>query len=280
MSNISRRAVYFFLCWAVLVGTTVGASLKIDRELLDDIADDSPLSRAAERPAWHYLFKVLHDHTEKELEQAKFADVGFVELSRQSSEYRGKLVAVRGTLLRCNFIPTSAEASPFDDEVVSEPVKPPKPTGFYESWILLGDEKRVPISVCSLEVPDGMPQGDEINEKIDVLGFFYKRQLYLSGNDEVTTPTILAKTLHWMPTPVAERKARPGEKPFWLQDKAFWQLVCVIIACWVVIRFLSRRWIVQRKPIQFEFHHDNDKKDEDRTPRSPVDFPKIDVDKK
>ncbi len=243
MSNIFRQGVLIFLC---LFGVDAAAAPTVDRERLESIEDDTPLSRAVEKPAWDYLFGILHDSSETDLKRTAFAEVGFVELSRQPSEYRGRLVSVRGKLLRCQFIPERKESSPF-----AEPsAEPSKPLGFYESWILLNDEKHVPITVCSTAVPDDMPLGDDLLEKVELTGFFYKRQLFLSAeNEEVSAPTILAKTLHWFPD--AKKEIERKRSAAWWLDKYFWQIIILLVVVWLTLRTLSRQ-TERRNRLKFE----------------------------
>ena len=223
MSTIPR----LFFC--LFMTASIGPML--DRERLEEIEDNTPLSRSAEKSAWDYLFDILRRSSQAELDTAVFAEVGFVELSRQPKEYRGRIVTVHGRLLRCDFIPERQKPSPVES--------PKAPAGFYESWILLNDEKRIPISICSLGVPDSLPLGDDLNEQVEVTGFFYKRRLFLSAEgEEVTTPTLLAKSFRWFPD--AKNKAAPQRPARWI-NQYFGQILIVLIVMWMALRTLCRR---------------------------------------
>ena len=228
MSNITCLFFCFFA-----VGMVNGPVT--DRERLEIIEDDTPLTRAADKPAWDYLFDILRRSSQAELGKTVFAEVGFVELSRQPKEYRGRLVSVRGKLLRCNFISERREPSPFGES------ERPKPAGFYESWVLLKDEKRIPIAVCSLKVPENFPLGNELNEQVELVGFFYKRQLFLSAEgEEVTTPTLLAKTFRWFPDTKKEKETVSPKSTRWI-DQYFWSILIVLGTTWFTLRTLSRQ---------------------------------------
>lgn len=226
----------------------------VPRELLRTIDDDSPLNRPAERAAWDALFRILRRYSEAEIESAPSEPVGFVELNRQPVEYRGRLVRITGSCKRCIFRPQREEPGPFDDLAEETPatenVDAPETAeaanssgsaisalkGYYEAWVIVADRKDVPICVCLLDVPDDFPLGEQIDEPVTVTGFFYKRQLFLSSEDEeVVTPTLLAKSLRWDPAPALE--------PITLKRHPEWALylsVGAVVLCWFFFRLWQR----------------------------------------
>ncbi|MDR0336176.1 MAG: hypothetical protein LBI18_03700 [Planctomycetaceae bacterium] len=206
--NYLLSFIFFFV---FQLGFVFGAFPVVEREHLEGIVDDSPLARSEDKPVWDYLFGILRKHSEAEIDNALCTRVGFTELNRQPVEYRGQLVCITGRLVRCEWIPQHREPEPFDEELPEdEGLSAKKSNGFYESWILVRDKKDIPISVCSLAVPEHFPMGDGLNEQVLVTGFFYKRRLFLSSDDEeLTTPTILAKTLRRIPSTTQKPKPVP-----------------------------------------------------------------------
>ncbi|MDR2116151.1 MAG: hypothetical protein LBP87_07205 [Planctomycetaceae bacterium] len=285
MTNILRKTVYsifvsFFsfviplvISPGIMCNVFGGEFLFVERERLEAIVDNTPLARSEDKPAWDYLFGILRENSETEIEKANGDIVGFTELNRQPAEYRGKLVRITGRLVRCEWIPQHQESEPFDEKL-PEHGKPlekllekspekllekslkklPKKewNGFYESWILVRDKKDIPISVCSLTIPEKISVGDGLNEHVSVTGFFYKRRLFLSSdNEELTTPTILAKTLHW--TPLATEKPKPVSTMKLIRNNTF-ILLGFLLFLWFSFRIFSRHLRrSNRKSIQIKF---------------------------
>lgn len=215
----------------------------LDRQMLEDVVDDSPLNRTGDRPAWDAVFDMLKSTPQGTLEKASPDVVGFLELDRQPVEYRGRLVRISGRLLRCGFIPEAPEPKTFDEALpddASEPDVRPKRHGFFMSWILVSDKKDVPICVCSSEVPEGFPESDTLDEAVTVTGIFYKRGLFLSADDEMfTTPTILAKTLTWSST-ASKTAEKKRNAPSGMLKRQFWGFLALLIVLWIAFRFLGK----------------------------------------
>lgn len=236
----------------------------VDRNRLTGIVDDAPLTRAGDKAGWDYLFGVLRECSQEEIERLEGEWVGFLQLQRQPVEYRGRLVQITGRLVRCEFVPQPQSENPLDvnvsDDNASQAHFSGRMPGFYESWVLVKDEKHIPISVCTLEVPVGFPVADGLDEQVTVTGFFYKRRLFLSADDEeVTTPTILAKSFHWISeekvgttkTGATQNRRQNGMSK---RDGMTWALVFVI-ALWLVLRYSTRRIAKKnndREPIRFD----------------------------
>jgi hypothetical protein len=262
--NILRKTVYlilvsifsFVILSSVVYNVFGGEILFVERERLEVIVDNTPLARSEDKPAWDYLFEILREHPETEIEKADYDAVGFTELNRQPVEYRGRLVRITGRLVRCEWIPQHQEPKPFDEDLPekensSEKMSKKESNGFYESWILVRDKKDIPISVCSLTIPEKIPVGDGLNERVSVTGFFYKRRLFLSSDsEELTTPTILAKTLRW--TPLSAEKPKPVSVMQIIRNNTFIILFFLLIL-WFIFRISSRHLRrSNRKPIQIK----------------------------
>lgn len=226
---------------------THAGTLSIDRQRLSGVEDNTPLSRFSDRPAWDYLHRILRDHSAEEIERNDPETVGFRDLDRQPVEYRGRTVRIKGRLLRCEFLSISREPGPFENEDSTTKY------GVYESWILVPDKKDVPILVCSLEIPDGFPQGDDLNESVEATGFFYKRHLFLSSEDEeVVAPTILAKTIRWFPRAKADDTPEESPRSGTLGSAVVIPLACLIVL-WIAFRLGYKKMFRRRRrePIRF-----------------------------
>jgi hypothetical protein len=245
----------------------------VDRERLKMVADDMPLARPDDKEAWNYLFELLQNIDQAELDKIKTTSqnhssqidsitnhktgeittceiVGFTELDQQPAEYRGRLVRISGRLIRCE-----------------------KKRNYYESWVLVNDKKNIPICVCSLEIPpeaaryiiasfnsaslnqqpntttppnnivaqnnqynqDGIiPRQNQIN--VTTTGFFYKRQLCISNkNEEFTAPTILTKSLSISKTTEKINTTQTNQDTFFSFEFTF--TVVLIFLAWIICRF-------------------------------------------
>lgn len=216
------------------------SSLTVDRERLSGIADDSPLNRSGDKEGWDYLFGLLREHSERSLEQGGAETVGFAVLDRQPVEYRGRPVRIEGRLLRCEWTPSPRRSEPFGSNHGARP-------GFYESWVLVQDRRDIPISVCSLEIPAGFPLGAARNERVSVVGFFYKRRLFLTAEgEEYTAPTILAKTFRQLPAASGQGDAGAGRSRN-AAGRFFWQGVVVLAVVWLSFRLFRRYFLPSRR---------------------------------
>lgn len=154
----------------------------VNLEHLATVRDDRPF-HPDEHHAWFHLLGILGQTDQKTLEEHSTGGVTFVQLDRQSKLYRGELVSFRGEVRRA----TETKASKNEYGVDK----------FFRLWILMADNRRDPITVDVLELPHGFPLGDEIQEQVEVTGFFFKRRAYLGRDDIFTTPSLLARTVGW-----------------------------------------------------------------------------------
>lgn len=278
-SCLAVAILYLFLAGILFEGglhdTAYAAEIPVDRTRLEGIQDNTPLARSGDKAGWDYLRGLLSRYTQKKVEQARPVKVSFMELDRQPIEYRGRLVQVEGKLLRCELIPFQEESTPFDtiktlgDTATTDDTEISNNTaadehspeanqhrrGFYKSWVQLPDRLDIPVCILSLEVPENFPvDKDGLNEPVVATGFFYKRQLFLSSEgEEVTTPTIMARSFRWNPVVKGEdAKAKKSSA----QVQAFWGAILTVLLLWMVCRFLAPRFFgrrPQRERIQFDF---------------------------
>lgn len=154
----------------------------VNLEYLATVRDDRPF-HVDEHHAWFHLLGILGQTDQKTLEEHSTGGVTFVQLYRQSKLYRGELVSFRGEVRR------ATEKKPSKNEYGVDKS--------FRLWILMADNRRDPITVDVLELPHGFPLGDEIQEQVEVTGFFFKRRAYLGRDEIFTTPSLLARTVQW-----------------------------------------------------------------------------------
>jgi hypothetical protein len=257
----------------------------IDKERLKAIADDTPLARSGDKDGWNYLFDILRNADQSELDALYGSDnefrqhkgiaalaenssennlkpidsdnaandnnpscevVGFTELDRQPAEYRGRLVRITGKIIRCD-----------------------KKKDYYVSWILLADKRNIPVCVCSIELPNEMmeritqkSQNSQNSQKTQesqskkvifatVTGYFYKRQLCISDKlDEFTTPTILSKSFILHEANDAD-SFQSGINVTKKQNRfasiEFILILLIVIIAWIVCRSYFNRTFARRR---------------------------------
>jgi len=169
----------------------------LDTLAMDEIKDDMVISRSAEQHAWFRLFERLIEQDEQSLEQQSLGEASFVQLFRQTDEYRGKLVTVRG---RTELV--YRVMAPKNDLDIEE---------YFIFWLYPRDSSNSPIVVYMLDLPPDFPEvGTDhtpLRENISFTGYFFKRWAYSAKDGIRTAPLLLAKAPQWQPeaqTPIAQ----------------------------------------------------------------------------
>jgi hypothetical protein len=165
---------------------------RVDPSLLEQIRDDSPF-RSTEKEAWFQMLRVLEGTEEEVLQTASIGRVTFVQLFQQPDQYRGELVTVVGTLRRAERV--SAPTNDYGFRRYTRVVLQPE------------DNPRDPMIGYVLQLPEEMPRGMEIEERVEITGFFFKRWEYAAQSDLRIAPVVLAKTVRWTPRPAASDDA-------------------------------------------------------------------------
>jgi len=189
---------------ALLVPTTKRPWTEQDRrqlldlqQLVDDISlksirDDS-FWRPGEQHAWFRWFETLIRTDPAQLQRESSGQVGFLQLFKQSAEYRGKLVSIQGTAR----LAYRVKAPPNIHGISTYVVYWVKPKGGPNS----------PIVVYALETPADFPvvnekagtsAGTPLNEEVTFTGFFVKRWAYSSESGLKTAPLMVARGPVWI----------------------------------------------------------------------------------
>jgi hypothetical protein len=162
---------------------------------LRTVRDDSPFSRT-EHDAWFNLLDVLNKADLKELKRASRGPTTFVQLFRQSDEYRGEVVTLHGVVRRVYRV-----TAPKNDHGIKS---------YFQVWLTPDDNlSNVEVVFC-LRLPAGFPTGEGIAEHAEVTGFHFKRWLYRAQDSLRSAPVILAQTIEWQKRPVLGKRADEG----------------------------------------------------------------------
>ncbi len=168
---------------------------------LSAVRDDS-FFRAAERDAWFHLLQILAKTEPAELSRASAGRVSFVQLFQQSTDYRGRIVRLKGTVRRA-----SPMTSPKNDYGIER---------YYQLWLSPDDNPSSPIVLFCLELPEGFPTGMTLAERAEVEGFYYKRLAYEAADTLRTAPTVLARGIQWHPAPKSQPIGPPAPGSPWM----------------------------------------------------------------
>ena len=176
----------------------------MDIGLLDDVRDRQGLL-AADRECFYQMLAVVKAVPYAELLRLAASDTALhVLLDRNEyPRWRGRVVALTGNVRRAVRISIEApdiqsrlgidhyyELNMFIDESVKVIRSKEDPEPVYYS--------RYPIVCCVRQLPQGIPLGEDINESVRVVGFFYKLYAYeseftstLSENRQQLSPLII-----------------------------------------------------------------------------------------
>jgi hypothetical protein len=161
-----------------------GAVLAASPAALDRVRDDT-VFRAADRDAWFEIWKTLRDDGPPP--PAAVHRVTFSELFGQPRSFRGRPVAIAGTLRRLEQVDAPANDYGID--------------GYWQGWLEPEGGPASPIVVYFLDVPEGMPTGLAIAEPADVTGYFFKRWAYAAKDTVRLAPLVMAASPRWSPPP-------------------------------------------------------------------------------
>jgi hypothetical protein len=145
-------------------------------------------------------------------------DVGFVELNDRPAEYRGRLLAFRGTLWRLT----------------------PQGDDLFEAWVYTSDAANNPTRVLLTELPAAITPGNKLDQPIEFAGYFIKRYGYATERGTHVAPLFVARTLTLKPAIGASQKLRRQQS--WLQ----W-ILGLAVACFATL-FLFRQLSRELQP--------------------------------
>lgn len=194
--------------------------------LIESVKDNTSLIQERERTTWNHVLEVLDENSSESIREASLGQVDYRALNKQPGAYRGRIVTVRGTLLRAQRIETGiAELMSSEPSLIDI---------YYECWILLPDEKTYPICACVLSLPENIRSGNNLKTEIVLDGFFYKKRTYFSDGQQYVTPVIIGKTLESVSK--ADSIGNSGDFNF-SRSQVTTVLIIVLICLWIAFRF-------------------------------------------
>ncbi len=207
---------------------------QFDQRALAQIEDNTPL-RSADSEAWDRCWEKLQALSPAALSRAE-GPLSFVQLFSQPAEYRGRLVRVTGTV-RWGYR-VDAQEQRFGT------------SGYIVLGILPGHGTSSPMVVYCVELPPGFPEirrgesaerGSQLDEDVEVTGFFFKRWLHSSAGGANLSPLILGRITQWAPHPASLRNAPAARISAWTAAVAVMAMALLGtgIATWV---YRSSRW--------------------------------------
>ena len=146
---------------------------------LDSLAKvrDATVFRDADNDAWFQTWTTLRDVGLDGLRRARPQQVGFRELFGQPRSFRGRLVRMQGTLHRAEQL-----TAPRNDYGVES---------YWQCWMEPAGGPASPVVVQCLALPAGMPSGMDIEESVEILGYFFKNYAYNAADAIRVAPLIM-----------------------------------------------------------------------------------------
>jgi len=186
---------------------------------------DDTVFRDGDREAWFSMWQTLRSTDPTVLRKSPATSVSFAELFGQPKAFRGRLVRFKGLVKRLQYVEAPANDSNID--------------GYWQAWVRPDLGPPTPIVVYFLEVPPGFPTGERIEERIEVVGYFFKRWAYQATDAIRTAPLVVAR----MPYSIESReKSSPMD---WIGSIAmatmFGVVVLSAVAAWLANRGPPRK---------------------------------------
>lgn len=152
----------------------------LDRSLLTSVKDNTHF-RQVERASWSHLIQLLHESPVSELQSYSLGPTSYLQLNRQTNEYRGRLVDIRGTVRRAHRL-----AAPDNEAGVRH---------YWQCWLFTENGPSRPIVVYVLDVPVDFSGGMQIDVPATLTGFVYKRWAFQSAEQLTVAPVVIAKKI-------------------------------------------------------------------------------------
>ncbi|MEM9657075.1 MAG: hypothetical protein AAF961_01830 [Planctomycetota bacterium] len=146
------------------------------------VRDNAPFL-STEQEAWFSLLRRISQTDEPTLARQSQGEVAYAQLRAQPEQYRGRVVTIRGHVLR-------------------EATKTPAPNqlgihAYHELVLAPAGGGPWPVTVYSLTLPEDFPRGNDLEEPVVVHGVFFKVRSYSYGDGFGLTPVVLAPGMVW-----------------------------------------------------------------------------------
>ncbi|HYV40015.1 MAG TPA: hypothetical protein VE988_30295 [Gemmataceae bacterium] len=148
----------------------------------------------------------------------------FGHLYGEPAKYRGQVVHIEGRLVRLKQL---------------DPPRHAPISVLYEAWIYLDQPGTHPVCVVLAHKPAGIELGDNLNRRVAVDGYFFKRYGYLSGrldsagnNVALNTILLIAQTAALQERPIAIGSTALGAGWYWLGGLVIVGAVLTLAMTW------------------------------------------------
>jgi hypothetical protein len=159
----------------------------IDPDLLAGVEDKAEVKGAAENynEAWAYSYLLVQANTTPVAAFAKSArrDLTFAHLFEEPRKYRGQVVHIEGRLKRLRRFDAPRMAAKQGVPVI------------YEGWIFGDAYGSNPYCVIVTAMPDSIPLGETLEQRVSFDGYFFKRYRYKAGDGWRDTPLLIGHAL-------------------------------------------------------------------------------------
>ena len=172
-----------------------GPELAASRNSLARVRD-ATVFRDADNDAWFEVWRTLREGGRSGIERARPSEVTFRELFGQPRSFRGLPVRMKGTLHRAERL-----AAPRNDYGVDQ---------YWQCWMEPAGGPPSPVVVQCLSLPEGMPTGMEIDEPVEVAGYFFKNFAYNAADAIRVAPVIMTVEPAWKPVAAPPRSGLAG----------------------------------------------------------------------
>lgn len=204
---------------------TILGNLGMDVGLFDKVEDRRDIRRE-ERECFYQLLAACGRAEPGELARSTAAkQYSVVPLFNDPSRQRGKLWALSGTAVHAVLV--RVEERDIQARFGID--------HYYEVAMFTDDSQQNPVIFCVLELPQGMPSGDDIFETVRIAGFFFKAWAYprASGDrkKKQIAPLLIGRSPQWSPP---EQRSSLG----WIAGVLF---AAAILGLWLIIRYVGRR---------------------------------------
>jgi hypothetical protein len=174
---------------------------------------------------WLRVFGLLKQTSLSALEAARPQPVSFLQMFDQPEVYRGRLIRTQGYIRRAHRVHPPRNSFGIDY--------------YHQLWLQVDDHPSDPVAVWCLEVPAGFPLGMAIEERAEIVGYFFKITTYLAGDGKIRrAPLLLAREIRWQPRPRVAAKASWEHLPYVVLSAL--GLSAVLVA-WVYFRTRPKR---------------------------------------
>ncbi len=173
--------------------------VRVDPQIMQPVTDSTLGIRAHEADTLYYLLAKAASIPQNVLEKSAETAPPFVVVMTESPEYRGKLMTVKGQLKRLT--PLTIDENSFGIQTL------------YEGWFFSKDSGTHPWRVLCTQLPDGIPQGTDLNNMpaVQITGYYFKKYGYPSVAGKLqTAPLLIARQIRWFPPVMTENTSSTG----------------------------------------------------------------------